>query len=146
MTQEYQPRLFVYGSLRSGFHNPAYRYLSNHFTFTCNAKIKGKLYDMGAYPAAVPTDEDRYIIGELYTANNIEEFKWAIEQLDDYEGLVVEEDEGETPLYRRELADVVISPGETVKAWVYWFNGYIHDNPVIESGDVMDYFNKQFNA
>ena len=84
-------------------------------------------------------------MGELYIGKNEEEFKWAIEQLDDYEGLIVEEDEGETALYRRELADVIMDGNETVKAWVYWFNGYVHDNPVIASGDVMEYFFKQNN-
>jgi gamma-glutamylcyclotransferase (GGCT)/AIG2-like uncharacterized protein YtfP len=109
--------LFVYGSLRSGFHHPAYQYISRHFTFTANAKIKGYLYDMGQYPAAIATDEDRLIVGELYTAVNEDEFNWAIEQLDDYEGVVAEEDEGEKQLFKRELTTVYLSDGETTIAW-----------------------------
>ena len=81
-------QLFVYGSLRSGFHHPAYEYISRYFKLVDNAKIKGVLYDMGEYPAAIPTNEENFIIGELYTIINADEFSWAIAQLDDYEGIV----------------------------------------------------------
>ena len=58
--------LFVYGSLRSGFHSPAYEYISRYFDLVSEGKVKGKLYDMGEYPAAIPDNGDHYIIGELY--------------------------------------------------------------------------------
>ena len=47
---------------------------------------------MGEYPAALPTTEDKFIIGELYKIKNEDEFGWAMGQLDDYEGVVVEDD------------------------------------------------------
>ncbi len=72
--------LFVYGSLRKGFHSPVYEYISRFFTFAGEAKVKGKLFDMGSYPAGMPTTEDSFIIGELYLANNPNEFSWAIGQ------------------------------------------------------------------
>ena len=98
---------------------------------------------MGPYPAAVPADDGRFIIGELYTVVNKDEFSWAIEQLDDYEGVIAEEDEGETPLFRREITTVHLDDNNTATAWVYWYNGDITGRPVIESGDVMEYFKKQ---
>lgn len=61
-------QLFVYGSLRSGFHSPVYEYISRFFKFIGEAKVQGKLFDMGSYPAGVPTTEDSLIIGELYQA------------------------------------------------------------------------------
>ncbi|HEU4573596.1 MAG TPA: gamma-glutamylcyclotransferase family protein [Chitinophagaceae bacterium] len=128
--------LFVYGSLRSGFKHPAYEYISKYFTFVGNARVKGKLFDMGSYPAGVPVQEDTFITGELYVIKNASEFSWAIGQLDDYEGIRTEA--GETPLYRRELADVYLEK-ETVKAWVYWYNGDVQGRPVIESGDLLSY-------
>jgi hypothetical protein len=52
--------------------------------------VQGKLYDMGEYPAAIPGTEDYFITGELYHIAQEEEFARAMEQLDEYEGLLVE--------------------------------------------------------
>jgi gamma-glutamylcyclotransferase (GGCT)/AIG2-like uncharacterized protein YtfP len=132
--------LFVYGSLRRGFLHPVFDYIRNHFTFVADGTVKGRLYDLGLYPAAVP-DEDGKLIGELFVANSEEDFNWAISQLDDYEGLNPEADE--TPLYRRERATVYYNNQEAT-AWIYWFNSSVEGKPLIESGDVMEYFkNKQ---
>src|SRR6186713_1291929 len=110
--------LFVYGSLRSGFRNEAYAYLAKYFTLVAEGVVKGKLYDKGTYPVAVPTGENNFIKGELYRLNNTAEFDWAIDQIDDYEGLHVET--GEKPLYIRAIADVTIK-GDKTKAWIYWY-------------------------
>src|SRR5215813_3170356 len=99
-------RLFVYGSLRSGFHHPAYDYISRHFSFVSNAKMKGVLYDTGLYPGAIPTKDDSFIVGELYEIKDQDEFNWAIAQLDDYEGLYAEEEE--VAIFKRETTNVYI--------------------------------------
>lgn len=133
-------QLFVYGSLRSGFRNPVYHYLTRYFHLVGEAVVKGKLYEMGEYPVALPTQEDKFISGELYAINNPAEFSWAIEQLDDYEGLNVEP--GEKPLYKREAVRAYIN-GKGSDAWVYWFNGEVTNCPVIESGDLMQYLQQK---
>jgi gamma-glutamylcyclotransferase (GGCT)/AIG2-like uncharacterized protein YtfP len=133
-------QLFVYGSLRSGFRSTAYEYISRFFTFVGDATVKGKLYNLGEYPAAIPVEEDVFIKGELYTAKNQQEFSWAIGQLDDYEGMNVEA--GEIPLYLRKVSAVYIND-QVVDAWVYWYNGDITGKPVIESGDVLEYLNNK---
>jgi gamma-glutamylcyclotransferase (GGCT)/AIG2-like uncharacterized protein YtfP len=132
--------LFVYGSLRSGFRNPIYQYLTKYFHLLGEALVKGKLYDMGEYPVALPADEEKFISGELYTVNNPREFSWAIGQLDDYEGLNAEE--GEPSLYKREEV-IAYQDGKPVVAWIYWFNGDATDKPVIESGDLMQYLQQK---
>jgi gamma-glutamylcyclotransferase (GGCT)/AIG2-like uncharacterized protein YtfP len=129
--------LFVYGSLRKGFQSPAYDYISRFFKFIGVAKVKGKLYDLGTYPAGVPTEEDCFIVGELYQAKNEHEFSWAIGQLDDYEGVDVETDE--VQLYRR-CATQVFFNDETIQAWIYWYNSDITGKPEITSGDMLEYF------
>lgn len=133
--------LFVYGSLRSGFHHPAYDYITKYFNFVANAKVKGLLYDLGEYPAAAPSGDEVFIIGELYKFKDDTEFNWAIAQLDDYEGLNTEA--GETPLFRREITTAYHSdiPEET-QAWMYWFNGDITGKPLVASGDVLEYFHE----
>jgi gamma-glutamylcyclotransferase (GGCT)/AIG2-like uncharacterized protein YtfP len=129
--------LFVYGSLRQGFKSEAYQYISRYFTLVDAAKVKGRLYDMGSYPAGVSTGDDVFIAGELYQIKSEAEFGWAMAQIDDYEGLNVEA--GETPLYRRDIARAILSDGSAVDSWVYWYDGPLGDRPVIESGDVLEY-------
>lgn len=132
--------LFVYGSLRSGFKSPAYEYISRYFTLVANGKVKGKLYDLGDYPAAVPSNDNNFIVGELYVVKNQHEFSWAIGQLDDYEGVAMEDDE--VQLYRRETAEVFYNDTST-PAWIYWYNGQVAGKLEIASGDMMEYLNKK---
>ena len=130
------PRLFVYGSLRKGFQSPAYDYITKYFTLIGDASVPGRLYDNGKYPVAVPADDAHLILGELYVLKNTEEFSWVMEQLDDYEGLKVEN--GERPLYRRDLAQVSCN-GETSQAWIYWFNGPVEGMQPIDVSDMLQY-------
>jgi len=129
-------RLFVYGSLRSGFHNSVYNYISRYFVFDGMGTEQGKLFDMGEYPAAIPCAEEYFIIGELYHIAQVEDFNWVMEQLDDYEGLLVEP--GGIPLYRRELVNVLFK-NTAVTSWMYWYNRPITNQPRIESGDYVAY-------
>lgn len=135
-------QLFVYGSLRSGFRNPAYQYLAKYFSLVGEAKVKGKLFDKGTYPVAKPTSEEKFIIGELYSINNPAEFNWIIEQLDDYEGLNVES--GETPLYKRDTV-TVYQNNAISEAWIYWYNADVTGLPEINSGDVLQYLQRKNN-
>jgi gamma-glutamylcyclotransferase (GGCT)/AIG2-like uncharacterized protein YtfP len=132
--------LFVYGSLRSGFRNPVYHYLTKYFHLLGEAVVKGKLYDMGEFPVARPTPDEKFISGELYEINDPREFSWAIGQLDDYEGLNAEE--GETPPYKREEV-IAFQHGQPVTAWIYWFNGSVEGKAVIESGDLLQYLQQK---
>lgn len=133
-------QLFVYGSLRKGFQHPAYQYISKYFTLAGPAKVKGLLYDMGEFPAALPVFTDDFIIGELYTLKNADEFSWAIAQLDDYEG--VDAELGELPLYRRDQVTVFYN-NLTITAWIYWYNGDVSGNPIIKSGDVLQFIREK---
>jgi gamma-glutamylcyclotransferase (GGCT)/AIG2-like uncharacterized protein YtfP len=128
--------LFVYGSLRSGFQSPAYEYISRFFELVGNAKAKGKLYDLGNYPAAKPADDECEIVGELYRIKNEKEFDWAIGQLDDYEGVNVEFDEEQQ--YYREVTETCFN-NEKIPAWIYWYAGDVTGKPVVASGDMLQY-------
>jgi gamma-glutamylcyclotransferase (GGCT)/AIG2-like uncharacterized protein YtfP len=135
-------QLFVYGSLRRGFRNPAYEYLTQYFHLLGEAVVKGQFFDKGAYPVALPTSNEHFINGELYVVNNIEEFGWALEQLDDYEGVNVET--GEEPLYRREIVEVFQNGNPSI-AWIYWYNQSVQGLPPIATGDVFKYFQEKNN-
>ena len=130
-------QLFVYGSLLSGFKSPAYDYISRYFDLVSEGRVKGLLFDMGEYPAAVPADfHDSFIEGELYRIRQEQEFEWALAQLDDYEGVLTEQ--GEPALYRREMVQVT-TPGGQEEAWIYWFNGDVSGGPRIASGNLLEY-------
>ena len=133
-------KIFVYGSLRSGFRNPAYEYLTRYFKYSGEALVKGKFFDAGSHPVALPTNDEHFILGELYSMNSEDEFSWAFEQLDDYEGLNVEM--GEIALYQRSLVEV-FQNGETQTAWIYWYNKSTTGMPEIETGDVMRYLQQK---
>lgn len=133
-------QLFVYGSLRSGFRSPAYEYVSRYFDLVGEGKVKGLLYDLGTYPAAKPSNENKFIVGELYRIRNENEFAWAMGQLDDYEGVHVDFDE--TQLYRRDVTEVYID-NKITNAWIYWYHGDVTGKPIIESGDVLQYMDQK---
>ena len=133
-------QLFVYGSLRSGFHSPAYEYISRYFDLVGEAKVKGELFDLGTYPAAKTSNENKFVIGELYRIRNENEFGWAMGQLDDYEGVHVGFDE--TQLYQREITEVQLD-NKATSAWIYWYVGDVKDKPVIASGDVLQYMEQK---
>jgi gamma-glutamylcyclotransferase (GGCT)/AIG2-like uncharacterized protein YtfP len=141
MLQSPVHQIFVYGSLRSGFKSSAYEYISRYFQLVMEAKVRGLLYDMGEYPAAIPCTEDAFLVGELYAIKDPQEFFWAIEQLDDYEGINADPDEA-NQYFRRELVDVITPNGNEI-AWVYWYNGTVENKPIIASGDVLAYLHQQ---
>ena len=136
-------KLFVYGSLRSGFRSPAYEYVSRFFTLEGEAKVQGKLFHLGSHSAAIPSGENTFIIGELYRINNVNEFSWAIGQLDDYEGVIGDVDEPK--LYRREITEVYLN-NQVTHAWIYWYNGDVQGKPLIASGDLLQYLQQKNNA
>ena len=137
MESQTSNQLFVYSSLRKGFHQGAYDYLTQFFSIVSTAKVKGILSDLGNLPVATHCAENSFIKGELYKLNNEDDASYVFGQLDDYEGLIAEP--GEQSLYRRELTTVFNVDGSVSDAWVYWYNGDVNGKPVIPSGDVLEY-------
>lgn len=128
-------KLFVYGSLRRGFHHPAHRFINHHFSFISGAKVKGLLYDLGEYPGALPTLENHFITGELFKLKELCDFKMAIAQLDEYEGLNVCKSE---PLFIRAITPVYFEDQVTT-AWIYWYNNPIRQDQLIPSGNILNH-------
>jgi gamma-glutamylcyclotransferase (GGCT)/AIG2-like uncharacterized protein YtfP len=134
-------RLFVYGSLRRDFNSPAYEYVSQYFNLVDHAKTKGLLFDTGEFPAAIPTEDELFIQGELYEIKIADEFAWAIAQLDDYEGINGSFDE--PSMYRRAIAKIILPNGDETEAWVFWYTGSVEGKPRIISGDLVEYIQSQ---
>jgi gamma-glutamylcyclotransferase (GGCT)/AIG2-like uncharacterized protein YtfP len=120
-------RIFVYSSLREGFQNIAYSYISKYFNFECAASIKGILRNVAGHVVCTPTFNSLLIKGDLYQLKEPKSFSWAFGQLDDYEGLSATPEE--PALYHRALAPVLTENGTAKEAWVYWYIGDIREKP-----------------
>ena len=99
--------LFVYGTLRRGLANRHARYLSEHAQWIGEARVRGRLYDLGRYPGlCLCSDGDEWAPGELYRMPVSSDL---LTTLDQYEGADFER---VTALARR--------AGErSVRTWVY---------------------------
>jgi len=130
-------QLFVYSSLRKGFREKAYHYLTRFFHFEGLARVKGTLTDLEGLPVATPTTEDSFIKGELYKLKNEYDFSYVFAQLDDYEGIIPDVDE--EVLYGREQTTVYMENGTITRGWIYWYNGDVDGRRKIPSGDVLEF-------
>lgn len=133
--------LFTYSSLLKGFRSPEYEYVARYFDLVGEGKTKGILSQLNHMIVGTPTSEEKYISGELYKIKEDNLFSFALGQLDEYEG--VNPEPPQQPMYNRELALVEKNDGTQVDAWVYWFTGSVDGFPVIDSGDMLDYIQKQ---
>ncbi|MEE6187162.1 hypothetical protein PIECOFPK_00290 [Mycovorax composti] len=131
--------LFVYGSLLSGFKSPAYEYIARYFNLVGTATVVGTIYDMGTFPVGTPHDTGRLIKGELYKIRNLKELSFAFAQLDDYEGMFVDEEEEYDNNYARALTEATLETGEKVTTWVYWYYKEAKDLPILDIDNMLDY-------
>lgn len=125
MSTQQPSYLFVYGTLRTSIEIPVKEQIQGHVELIGEAEIKGNLYDMGGYPAAVPA-EDGVIKGEVLKITDPEKVFGA---LDTYEGYN----------YQRRQQEVTLPGGEKINAWVYWYVQSVEGKPRIEEKDYLEY-------
>lgn len=118
--------LFVYGTLRPGFTNPAAQLLHASADHLGPARIRGLLYRIAHYPGLVPSQatEDHWVKGDLYLLHSPDSTYAA---LDEYEG---EE-------YRRTVLPVQFPSGAWQEASVYLYTQDLAGKPLIPSGDCL---------
>ena len=93
--------------------------------------ITAALFDLGIYPAAVPSSDGR-VWGEMY---EMVEPDTVLAALDDIEGYRSEDPD--RSLYSRQQADVTLPDGTQARAWVYFYNAPLGRAPRIDSGDYL---------
>lgn len=111
------PRVFVYGTLRRDARGKAPQPLTRGWTFEGYGSVSAELYDFGAYPGAVPSTSDAARVrGEVHLLPDLGE---TLRLLDHYEGCGPHD----RPPYEfeRELVDVALEGGGSVRAWIYWY-------------------------
>jgi gamma-glutamylcyclotransferase (GGCT)/AIG2-like uncharacterized protein YtfP len=112
--------LFVYGTLMSGFRNAHAALLRQSALMgPFQASVPGVLYDFGAYPGLVETDEpEASVSGELY---DIGKNAGILTRLDRYEGCGPFSRKPHP--YRRTIMQARLLSGGERSTWVYVYCG-----------------------
>jgi gamma-glutamylcyclotransferase (GGCT)/AIG2-like uncharacterized protein YtfP len=102
--------------------------------FISDARVAGRLYDLGAYPGMSLSSQDSHVKGEIYEVHP-RHWTHVIQKLDEYEGC--SDHDPEPHEYRRELVWAELPSGESVDAWAYVLNQSAHGLREIASGDYL---------
>jgi gamma-glutamylcyclotransferase (GGCT)/AIG2-like uncharacterized protein YtfP len=121
-------KLFVYGTLLDE-DNKYGVYLRDNSKFFSTGRLKGRLYDIGEYPAAVlvPNGEE-YFHGIIL---QMDEPEAILALIDMYEGF------GEEQPQPNEFVRVLTEADtdtDAIACWIYLYNLPTHNLPLIESG------------
>ena len=125
--------VFFYGTLMTPFNRTGRLRLDQHLSFMGRGTIHAALFDLGIYPAAVPTSDSR-VTGEVY---ELSEPVPALRALDELEGY--RPTDPETSLYTRTRTLVSMEDGTDVEAWAYFYNAPLGRAERIESGDYLEH-------
>lgn len=125
--------VFFYGTLMTPFNRTGSLRLDQHLSYRGRGSICALLFDLGIYPAAVPTP-DGQVMGEVY---ELHEPITALRALDELEGY--RPTDPETSLYIRTRTPVAMEDGTTVDAWAYFYNAPLGRAERIESGDYLEH-------
>ena len=133
-----EKKIFVYGSLRTGFFNYN-KYLLGKVSNAQVGKVKGKLYHMlhKGYPALLEGDD--VVVGEIMNLNDFEEVMIPMDKMENYYGVNDNRNE-----YNRIIMDVELSDGTKESCYVYYYamndKDIFEKNSIyIENGDWKDY-------
>lgn len=112
-----ESHVFVYGTLRKDARGQLPSPLCRGWVFKGYGTVPGLLYDFGAYPGAVPSDDqEARVLGEVY---HLPDPAAMLPPIDLYEGC---SDEDEQPHeFERELVEVSLESGGVQRAWIYWY-------------------------
>ncbi|PYR91447.1 MAG: gamma-glutamylcyclotransferase [Acidobacteria bacterium] len=130
MTSEF---VFFYGTLMAGFDRRRRAGIDDKLRYIGRGSIRGALFDLGIYPAAVAAPEG-HIWGEVYEMSDAAA---VLAALDDIEGY--RHDDPDRSLYMRKQVDVVLPDGTRAQAWVYFYNAPLGRAQPITSGDYLEH-------
>lgn len=125
--------LFVYGTLRRHTGSEMYRLLARYADFVAEGTYQGRLYRIGDYPGAVPSeDPSERVKGEVWF---LRESDSVLRELDQYEGC----GPGfpEPTEYARRRQEILLADGTARIACVYIYNRPTDDLVRISSGDFL---------
>jgi gamma-glutamylcyclotransferase (GGCT)/AIG2-like uncharacterized protein YtfP len=122
---------FFYGTLMAGFDRRRRAGVDSDMKYLGRGYISGALFDLGIYPAAVPSSDGK-IWGEVYEFNDDGK---VLGVLDDIEGYT--HADPDRSLYTRVKTRVTLDGDVSRDAWVYFYNAPLGGAPRIPSGDYL---------
>lgn len=132
--------VFFYGTLMAPFNRPGRQRITPNLTFIGRGTIHAALYDLGIYPAAIPTDDNGLVWGEAYETTDTPAVLSVLDEIEGYRP-----SEPDRSLYTRVQAEVTLQdPGagpRVIKAWTYFYNAPLGHAQRIASGDYLEHLN-----
>jgi len=128
--------VFFYGTLMTGFNRPGRQRVDSFLELTGRGRVRAALFDLGIYPAAVPTDDDSTVRGEVYHMLDAAAVLSALDEIEGYRP-----NEPERSLYVRVLTSVTLDDGREIPAWAYFYNAPLGRAERIASGDYLEHLN-----
>lgn len=133
--EKHRELLFVYGTLRRGAKHPLHAVLAENAEFVGMGTFQGRLYDVGGYPGAVPSENGTDVVkGEVYALRDPQR---VLRVLDRYEGCA--SDDPHPTEFRRVQAPITLENGRQVMAWIYLYNWPTQGLTPIPSGDYLQH-------
>ena len=126
-------KVFFYGTLMAGFDRRRRAGIDTRMRFIGRGWIVGALFDLGLFPAAIPSPDGR-IWGEVY---EVDDDPSVLAKLDEIEGF--RPSEPDTSLYTRVQTSVTRDSSEVDSAWVYFYNAPLGRAERIMSGDYLEH-------
>lgn len=118
------------------FRRPGRQRITPELAFEGRGTIAAALFDLGIYPAAIPTNDGSVVWGEIYSMLDAEVVLTALDEIEGYRPT-----EPESSLYLRVLVNVALDDGRTLAAWAYFYNAPLGRAERIASGDYLDHLN-----
>lgn len=128
--------VFFYGTLMSPFNRPGRQRITPKLTYEGRGSIRAALFDLGIYPAAVPTEDNGVVWGEVYQAIDAASVLSVLDEIEGYRP-----NEPARSLYTRVLTEVTLDDGSVKQAWAYFYNAPLGRAQRIASGDYLEHLN-----
>jgi gamma-glutamylcyclotransferase (GGCT)/AIG2-like uncharacterized protein YtfP len=126
--------VFFYGTLMTAFKRDGRSRIDAKLTPVGRGTIGAALFDLGIYPAAIPSSDGR-VHGEVHRMVDADE---VLAVLDEFEGF--RPSEPDASLYTRtETAVTFDDDGRVAPAWAYFYNAPLGGARRIESGDYLEH-------
>ena len=125
--------VFFYGTLMSGFKRPGRSRIDPKLTPVGRGSIAATLFDLGIYPAAIPSSDQR-VVGEVHRMSDPASVLAALDEIEGYRP-----GQPDASLYTRVETLVTFDDRRVEPAWAYFYNAPLGRAQRIESGDYLQH-------
>ena len=118
------------------FNRPGRQRVNPKLQFAGRGTIHAALFDLGIYPAAVPTNDGSRVWGEVYQTSDLPAVLATLDEIEGYQP-----NEPAHSLYTRVETPVTLEDGQVIPAWAYFYNAPLGRAQRISSGDYLEHLN-----